>query len=61
MLTEFPQRFKVVLGDGWNRRSNLTVDLDEAHQPIEGIKVSRFHSSEGVPERILSQNLGLVF
>ena len=52
MLAEFPQRFNVLFGDSWNRRSNLTIDFDEACQPIQGIKASRFHSFEGAPERI---------
>ena len=43
MFTEFPHRFKVVLGDGWNRGGKLTVELDEAQEPIKGIKVSQFH------------------
>jgi hypothetical protein len=43
VLSESPQRFKVVLTDGWNGGGNLTVDLDEAREPIKRIKVSQFH------------------
>ena len=46
MLSESPQRFKVVLAYGWNGGSNLTVDLDEARQPIKRIMVSQFHGPE---------------
>ena len=52
MLTEIPQRFNIVVRDGWNRRSDLTIDLDEARQPIRGIEASRLHSCEGATERI---------
>jgi hypothetical protein len=52
VLAEFPQRFNVLLGDGRNRHSNLTVDLNKVRQPIEGIEVSRFHNVQGASERI---------
>lgn len=52
MLTKIPERFNVLVDDRRNRRSDLTVNLDEACQPMQGIEVSRLHSLEGAPERI---------